>query len=198
MAEITITVRGVDLEVWKEFQKRIIDIHGNLYGNLGIEVTHALELWLDKKSEEYEDQQVERYIILNVGKNSSVSGNPNLKTLLTSGLWGLKKRWRKQWEKIEEGDTVLIYCSGGIRAKGRIINKNFNPNEPVEDWDEPYGYPYQIRLKLDNVKSKKRLPKIVIPHDNLKNIIKVPRPAIWIIEDKYKSKFLRDLIERYF
>ena len=45
---ITITVRGVDLEVWKEFQKKIIDIYGNVYGNLGPQVTNALKLWLDR------------------------------------------------------------------------------------------------------------------------------------------------------
>ena len=50
MDDTTITVRGVDMETWKEFQKRIIDIEGNIYGNLGKKVTEALKLWLDKNS----------------------------------------------------------------------------------------------------------------------------------------------------
>lgn len=48
--ETTITVRGVQLKTWKEFQKAIIDQYGNLYGYLGPEVTTALGLWLDNRS----------------------------------------------------------------------------------------------------------------------------------------------------
>jgi hypothetical protein len=44
--DTTITVRGVDLDVWKEFQKSIIDKYGNLYGYLGPEVTNALKSYL--------------------------------------------------------------------------------------------------------------------------------------------------------
>jgi len=47
--ETTITVRGVDLDVWKEFQKAIIDKYGNLYGYLGQELTKALDYWLQNK-----------------------------------------------------------------------------------------------------------------------------------------------------
>jgi hypothetical protein len=50
--ETTITVRGVDLEVWKEFQKSIIDKYGDIYGKLGPEVTNALRNWLEKGSSE--------------------------------------------------------------------------------------------------------------------------------------------------
>lgn len=46
-AETTVTVRGVNLEAWKEFQKTIIDTYGNLYGYVGLELTRALELWLE-------------------------------------------------------------------------------------------------------------------------------------------------------
>ncbi len=46
--ETTITVRKVDLDVWKRFQKRIVEIYGNLYGNIGREVTNALSLWLER------------------------------------------------------------------------------------------------------------------------------------------------------
>jgi hypothetical protein len=46
--DTTVTVRGVDLETWKEFQKSIIDIYGNLYGYVGPELTKALKLWLEK------------------------------------------------------------------------------------------------------------------------------------------------------
>jgi hypothetical protein len=47
--ETTITVRGVDLHAWKEFQKAIIDGYGHLSGNLGIELTKALGYWLEKR-----------------------------------------------------------------------------------------------------------------------------------------------------
>ena len=40
-------MRGVDLDVWKAFQKSIIDKYGNLYGYLGPEVTSALKAWMD-------------------------------------------------------------------------------------------------------------------------------------------------------
>lgn len=42
------TVRGVDLQTWKDFQKAIIDAYGNLYGYVGQELTRALKLWLEK------------------------------------------------------------------------------------------------------------------------------------------------------
>lgn len=44
----TITVRGVNSKIWKEFQSNIVKMHGNLYGNIGEEVTNALNLWLDR------------------------------------------------------------------------------------------------------------------------------------------------------
>ena len=46
MSDITVTIRGVDPKAWKEFQRGIVSLHGNLYGNIGQEVTNALELWL--------------------------------------------------------------------------------------------------------------------------------------------------------
>lgn len=48
MSETTVTVRGVDSKSWKEFQRGIVSLHGNLYGNIGQEVTNALELWLER------------------------------------------------------------------------------------------------------------------------------------------------------
>lgn len=50
MSVTTITVRGVDPEVWREFQSGIVKMHGNLYGNIGEEVTNALSLWLLRQS----------------------------------------------------------------------------------------------------------------------------------------------------
>lgn len=46
--DTTVSVRGVDLQTWKEFQKTIIDMYGNLYGYLGQELTKALDYWLEK------------------------------------------------------------------------------------------------------------------------------------------------------
>lgn len=48
MPETTVTLRGVDSKVWKEFQKGIVSLHGNLYGNIGQEATNALNLWLER------------------------------------------------------------------------------------------------------------------------------------------------------
>ncbi len=45
---IAITVRGVEPRAWKEFQRGIVGMHGNLYGNIGQEVTNALGLWLER------------------------------------------------------------------------------------------------------------------------------------------------------
>lgn len=46
--DTTVSVRGVDLQTWKEFQKAIIDMYGNLYGYLGHELSRALNFWLEK------------------------------------------------------------------------------------------------------------------------------------------------------
>lgn len=48
MLDITVTIRGVDSKAWKEFQRGIVSLHGNLYGNIGQEVTNALKLWLER------------------------------------------------------------------------------------------------------------------------------------------------------
>lgn len=48
MSDATVTIRGVDPKTWKEFQTGIVGLHGNLYGNIGQEVTKALNLWLDR------------------------------------------------------------------------------------------------------------------------------------------------------
>jgi len=48
MSDTTVTIRGVDSEVWTRFQRGIVSIHGNLYGNIGLEVTNALNLWLER------------------------------------------------------------------------------------------------------------------------------------------------------
>ncbi len=48
MSDTTVTVRGVDSKVWKDFQRGIVSLHGNLYGNIGQEATNALALWLDR------------------------------------------------------------------------------------------------------------------------------------------------------
>jgi transitional endoplasmic reticulum ATPase len=48
MSETTITIRGIDSNTWKEFQRGIVNLHGNLYGNIGLEVTNALRLWFEQ------------------------------------------------------------------------------------------------------------------------------------------------------
>ena len=48
MSDTTVTIRGVDSKTWKDFQSSIINLHGNLYGNIGEEATNALTLWLDR------------------------------------------------------------------------------------------------------------------------------------------------------
>jgi len=48
MSDTTITIRGVDSNIWKEFQSGIVSLYGNLYGNIGQEVTNALKVWLER------------------------------------------------------------------------------------------------------------------------------------------------------
>lgn len=48
MSDSTVTIRGVDAKTWKEFQKSIVSLHGNLYGNIGQELTSALKFWLER------------------------------------------------------------------------------------------------------------------------------------------------------
>jgi hypothetical protein len=48
--ETTISVRGIDMKTWKEFQKAIIDQYGNLYGYIGPELTKALGYWLERRA----------------------------------------------------------------------------------------------------------------------------------------------------
>jgi len=68
----TVTIRGVDLEVWKKFQKKIIDIYGNIYGNLGREMTKALELWLEKTNKTTEVFPIPEVIAIIAKDNSHI------------------------------------------------------------------------------------------------------------------------------
>ncbi len=82
--ETTITVRKVNLAVWKEFQKRIVEIYGNLYGNIGREVTKALSLWLER------NKPGRQIVTLKTGK-----------AVFYKDIGGLKEEIKKARELIE-------------------------------------------------------------------------------------------------
>jgi|Deesub1362A_J573_1020465.scaffolds.fasta_scaffold01139_13 hypothetical protein len=181
-------VDEVDDAVWREFQEKVIELHGSFEGYFVKELTNALRMWLEKYSK--------KYVILIVGK-ATVSANPNLKTLLERGMWGLSERYRGEWERIDIGDKVLIYSSGGIRAKGEIIKKEYRP-EPVAEWDEPYRYPYHIWVKLKGITSNRRLPGIKIPLNELERKISfVPRGSIRILESTDEINAIEELLKMF-
>lgn len=85
MSETTITIRGVDSKVWKELQRGIVSLHGNLYGNIGQEVTNALELWLDRYR----------------GRESAIGIPPDRLTVSYNDIGGLKKEIKMIKEAVE-------------------------------------------------------------------------------------------------
>jgi len=85
MSDTTVTIRGVDSEAWKEFQSGIVSLHGNLYGNIGQEVTNALKLWL------------ERYR----GRESAVGIPPDRLSVSYDDIGGLKEEIRMIKETVE-------------------------------------------------------------------------------------------------
>ena len=85
MLETTITIRGVDSKVWKEFQRGIVSMHGNLYGNIGQEVTNALELWFDRYR----------------GRESAVGIPPDRLSVSYNDVGGLKKEIKMIKEAVE-------------------------------------------------------------------------------------------------
>lgn len=85
MAETTVTIRGVDSKLWKEFQTGIVSIHGNLYGNIGLEASNALKLWL------------ERYR----GMESAVSVPPDRISVSYNDIGGLKEEIKMIKEAVE-------------------------------------------------------------------------------------------------
>ncbi len=85
MAETTVTIRGVDSKLWKEFQTGIVSIHGNLYGNIGLEASNALKLWL------------QRYR----GMESVVSVPPDRMSVSYSDIGGLKEEIKMIKEAVE-------------------------------------------------------------------------------------------------
>jgi len=112
MSDATVTIRGVDSKTWKEFQTGIVNLHGNLYGNIGQEVTNALNLWLD------------RYL----GIESAVSIQPDRISVSYDDIGGLKKEISKikevvevplrhpelfRWLNLIPSKGVLIYGSPG-------------------------------------------------------------------------------------
>lgn len=85
MVDTTITVRGVDSKEWKEFQSGIVSLHGNLYGNIGQEVTNALGLWLERHR----------------GKELAVAIPADLHTVSYNDIGGLKKEIKMIKEMVE-------------------------------------------------------------------------------------------------
>lgn len=85
MSDATVTIRGVDSNIWKEFQTGIVNLHGNLYGNIGQEVTNALKLWLD------------RYL----GRQTAVSLQAERISVSYNDIGGLKKEISKIKETVE-------------------------------------------------------------------------------------------------
>jgi len=85
MSDATVTIRGIDSKTWKEFQTGIVNLHGNLYGNIGQEVTNALNLWLD------------RYL----GMRSAVGVPANRISVSYEDIGGLKKEITKVKEMVE-------------------------------------------------------------------------------------------------
>jgi len=85
MSDTTVTVRGVDSEAWKEFQSGIVSLHGNLYGNIGQEVTSALKLWLERHR----------------GMKSAVGIPPERLAVSYNDIGGLKKEIHMIKETVE-------------------------------------------------------------------------------------------------
>lgn len=61
--ETTITVRGVDLKVWKQFQAQVVEKYGEIYGKLGPEVTGALKAWLARSGSKAENVDYSKYTL---------------------------------------------------------------------------------------------------------------------------------------
>jgi len=85
MSDTTVTIRGVDSKAWKEFQSGIISLHGNLYGNIGQEVTSAFKLWLERHR----------------GKESAVGISPDRISILYDDIGGLKEEIKMIRELVE-------------------------------------------------------------------------------------------------
>jgi len=85
MSDATVTIRGVDSKAWKEFQSGIVNQYGNLYGNIGQEVTNALNLWL------------ERYR----GRVSAVGIPPDRLLVSTDDIGGLRGEIKVMRETVE-------------------------------------------------------------------------------------------------
>lgn len=85
MSDTTITIRGVDSKTWKEFQSGIVILHGNLYGNIGQEVTNALELWLKRRA----------------GRASAVGVPADSLSVSYSDIGGLRKEIKIMKETVE-------------------------------------------------------------------------------------------------
>jgi hypothetical protein len=60
--ETTISVRGVDSDLWVEFQESVSKKYGTVYGNLGPEVTSALKAWLEIPRPNIRSADVSKYL----------------------------------------------------------------------------------------------------------------------------------------
>jgi len=108
MSETTVTVRGVDSKAWKGFQAGIVSLHGNLYGNIGQEVTNALKLWLER----------------NRGMESAVGVSADRLSISYDDIGGLKEEIKMIREAVEIplGHPELFRWLNLIPPKGVLIH----------------------------------------------------------------------------
>ncbi len=166
MSDTTITIRGVDSKAWKEFQKNIVNLHGNLYGNIGQEVTNALKLWLER----------------NRGLESAI-GTPADRLGVSYGdIGGLKEEIQRikelielplrqprlfRWLNLIPPKGVLIHGPPGTGKNilARAATKEAGAQLHVLSIQQMIREPNEMRLRGIFQKAKENVPSVILLPD---------------------------------
>jgi len=80
--------------------------------------------------------------------------HPHVRSIFEEGLWGFPENPvnRRRWDLLEKGCILLLYGkhkgNKGVYLRGVLTEKFINRN-PVKYWEEPTGYPLQIRMRIE-------------------------------------------------
>jgi len=189
MSDTTVTIRGVDSKAWKEFQSGIVSMHGNLYGNIGQEVTNSLKLWLE----------------IYRGRESAVGIPADRLSASYEDIGGLKEEIRMikesveiplrhpelfRWLNLISPKGVLIHGPPGTGKNilARAATAEAKAQLYILSIQQIMSEPNELRLRGVFQRAKENAPSVILIPDLRETAQKAPGPPVdqilsWLISE---------------
>lgn len=166
MADTTITVRGVDSKEWKKFQSGIVSLHGNLYGNIGQEVTNALRLWLER----YQGRELAVVIPadrLSVSYDDIGGLKEEIKMIKEMVEIPLKHPELFRWLNLIPPKGILIYGSPGTGKNilARATTAEAKAQLYILSMQRMMSEPNEMKLRGVFQNAKENVPSVILIRD---------------------------------